>query len=320
MARKRSDNSTWRQFEQLVARIEADAGPLGLRVASPDRIRCKVTGRFREVDASVRAGVGTASVLITIECRKRQPKQDVTWIEQLATKKANIGAFHTIAVSSSGFSDGAKALAAHYGIGLRHVSEAPLDEINKLLSNLKSVTFSHKCCVAAYIGIRLFRSLKWTIPDPRQADLVLPPTTDLFAPIFKDVTTGRTWSINDLWLQLQRTSDPFEKIAHGTPPELKIAIFPYPGDVTVETSEGSKLIGDVMLGLALSIEEERVTLEEARRVEYKSPDGAAIQRVEFASRRVQPEEWRISLQAPKEAADVSQIKTGGNWPNSKSDE
>ena len=41
----------WRQFEKLVARIEADAGPLGLTVVSPDRIRCKITGRLREVDA-----------------------------------------------------------------------------------------------------------------------------------------------------------------------------------------------------------------------------------------------------------------------------
>ena len=41
----------WREFERLVARIEADAGPRGMTVTSPDRIRCKTTGRLREVDA-----------------------------------------------------------------------------------------------------------------------------------------------------------------------------------------------------------------------------------------------------------------------------
>jgi len=37
----------------LVARIEQDADRTGVAVKSPDRIRCKITGRFREVDASI---------------------------------------------------------------------------------------------------------------------------------------------------------------------------------------------------------------------------------------------------------------------------
>jgi hypothetical protein len=50
----RRDGPEWKEFEQLVARIEQDAGPLGLTVTSPDRITCKITGRKREVDASIR--------------------------------------------------------------------------------------------------------------------------------------------------------------------------------------------------------------------------------------------------------------------------
>lgn len=102
MAPQKEDIPDWRQFEQLVARIEADAGPLGLTVTSPDRIRCRTTGRLREVDASVRTQIGTSSILITVECRKRRAKQDVTWIEELATKKHAIGAARTIAVSLPG--------------------------------------------------------------------------------------------------------------------------------------------------------------------------------------------------------------------------
>jgi hypothetical protein len=313
MGDKRNDNSTWRQFEQLVARIEADAGPLGLSVKSPDRIRCKITGRLREVDASVRASVGTASVLMTIECRKRRPKQDVTWIEQLATKKANIGAVHTIAVSSAGFSDEAKILAAHLGIDLRHLSDVSAAEINKLL-RIDFVLFHHKRCSVARVGIRLFRFPAWAVPDPQQADFVLPPATDLYTPIFKNIETKRTWSINDLWLQLQEATDPFAGIERGAGIEVKTAAFPYPGNVTVDTATGPQLLGDVMLSVALSIDVEQVTLEEARKVQYTSPDGNAVQRVEFASRQAHSGEWRISLQAPKDAIDVSQLKTGGNWP------
>jgi hypothetical protein len=82
MASKRNDSPAWRQFEQLVARIEADA--------------------------RIRAGIGTATILVTLDCRKSRPKQDVTWIEQLATKKTSVGAARTIAVSASGFSNEAK--------------------------------------------------------------------------------------------------------------------------------------------------------------------------------------------------------------------
>ncbi len=316
MPTKQNDSPMWRQFEELVARIEADAGPLGLTVKSPDRIRCKITGRLREVDASIRAGIGTATVLMTIECRKRRPQQDVTWIEQLATKKTNIGAVHTIAVSSSGFSDEAKAVAAHHGVDLRHLSEVSAAEINRLL-RIDFVLFNHKRCSVARVGFRVFRSLNWTMPDPKQVDFVLPPTADLHAPIFTHVETGRTWSINDLWLQLQEATDPFSHIKRGARPDVRTAVFPYPGNVTVEAVGGPKLLGDVMLSVVLSIDVEQITLGEARRVEYTSPNGKAIQRVEFASRQSQPEEWRISLQAPKNATDISELKTGSNWPNSR---
>lgn len=50
MASRQRDVPEWKEFEQLVARIEKDAGPLGLIVRSPDKIRCKITGRKREVE------------------------------------------------------------------------------------------------------------------------------------------------------------------------------------------------------------------------------------------------------------------------------
>jgi hypothetical protein len=62
----------WREFERLIARIEADAGPRGLVVKSPDRLRCKLTGRVREVDASIRAKVGTAEMLVAIDVDANQ--------------------------------------------------------------------------------------------------------------------------------------------------------------------------------------------------------------------------------------------------------
>jgi len=227
MVSRRKQTPAWRQFEQLVARIEVDAGPLGLTVTSPDRIRCKITGRLREVDASVRTKIGTSSILVTIECRKRKPKQDVTWIEQLATKKTNIGASRTIAVSPTGFSKEAEAMARHHGIDLRQLSDVSATEINQLMK-LDLVIFPHKRCAVSRIGIRIFRSPEWTLPDPDDLDLFLPPSTDPHAKIFKNTDTGKTWSLNDLWLQLQEAANPFAGIEMGGEPVFKTACFPYP--------------------------------------------------------------------------------------------
>src|SRR3546814_447 len=141
----------WREFERLVARIEADAGPRGMTVTSPDRIRCKTTGRLREVDASIRSRTGTVEMLVTIECRRRTNIQDVTWIEQLVTKKHAIGADHTIAVSASGFSENAQKIADQNGISLRIISDVGIEDINALL-RLDFVVFWHKACAITRVG------------------------------------------------------------------------------------------------------------------------------------------------------------------------
>jgi hypothetical protein len=78
-----------------------------------------ISGQEREVDITLRSHVGTTPVLIAIECRDRKIKSDVTWIEQLNTKKRDIQASKMIAVSSSGFSEAAAAVARVYGIETR---------------------------------------------------------------------------------------------------------------------------------------------------------------------------------------------------------
>jgi hypothetical protein len=312
----RRQDPEWREFERLVARIEADAGPLGVIVTSPDRIRCKVTGRLREVDASIRSRIGTAEMLVTIECRRRTKIQDVTWIEQLATKKRAIGADRTIAVSERGFTDDAKKIADQHGISLRKLSELKVADINSLL-RLDFVLFWHKACAVVRVGIRKFRSLDWTMPDPQEVDFILPENIDPLAPIFRNEKTGTSWSLNDLWLQLQETADPFEGVHKVQLPTIRTACFPYPGTVTIDAANGPYLLGDVMLTVALWIEAEQITLDAADKVEYSSDEMPSIQRIEFASRRQRTNDWRISLQIPKNSESAADLRTGGNWPDAK---
>jgi hypothetical protein len=313
MAGRRRDVFDWKDFEQLVARIEKDAGPLGLVVTAPDRILCKITGRKREVDASIRSRAGTTNLLVTIECRKRAPKQDVTWIEQLAAKRDAIGAACTIAVSSSGFTPNAVAVADRHGIQLRQLSEVSAAMINSLM-RLDLVLFPHKRAAPVRVAFRFWGDGEWQVPDPNAVDMVLPETTDLFAPIFRNTETNARWSLNDLWHHLQEVTNPFGDIEKGMPPVVRTACFPYPGNVTVETPEGPKVLGDVLLSMALWLELEEVWLANARKVEYTSPEGTALQRVEFISQKREDKDWRISLQMPKDSASLSDFRTEMSQP------
>jgi Restriction endonuclease len=133
MKRKRSKVSKdrWREFEELVTRIEAALCPKGAIVKSPDKLVDYVTQQLREVDASIRYKVGTTEILIIIECRERRKIEDAMWIEQLASKQRHVGAAKCIAVTSSIFTKPAVKKARHYGIELRHVKRIDEETIIK---------------------------------------------------------------------------------------------------------------------------------------------------------------------------------------------
>lgn len=305
-SKKRSPD--WREFENLVARIEKDAGPAGLVVKSPDRVRCKTTGRLREVDATVRTRAGTSDILITIECRRRKHREDVTWVEQLATKKQLIGAARTLAVSSNGFSDGARTLAARLGIDLRTISDVSIADLNKLVV-LDFVHLNHKSAAIARVGLKHFRDEQWTVPDPEKLDQFLPEETDAKRPIFRNTDTGHRWSLNDLWTQMQQAADPFAGIERNGKIAIRTACFSFPGNVTVGIPAGPQTLDDVLLSVALSIRVEQVWLDAATKIEYSSPDGLVLQRVEFKSHDPGAGDFGFALQLPKSATDTDQLRT-----------
>ncbi|MEO6389330.1 MAG: restriction endonuclease [Croceibacterium sp.] len=312
MSRRRRADPEWREFERLIARIEADAGPQGIVVKSPDRVRCKVTGRLREVDATIRTRAGTSDVLITIECRRRAKVQDVTWLEQLATKRSMIGADRTIAVSLSGFSPQAEAVAERLGITLRRITEIQVKDLNPLLG-LDFVVFWHKRCACTGVGVQLHRCEEGGNSSERdEVDYVLPSDTDLFADIFHNTETGSSCSINSIWLEVQDSLNPYAEIENGAPPTFRTARVSYPGTVILETPCGPMRPALVFLGMAMWIEPEFVTLEQALKAQYGDAHDIKLQRVEFSSEHTK--DWRVSLQAPLDATSLADIRTGGNWP------
>jgi len=314
--RKKPPN--WREFEKLVARIEEDSRPLGWVVRSPDRIRCKITAKFREVDASIRIPSEHSAKLIIVECRERSSRQDVTWIEQLATKKKNLGADTVIAVSSKGFSTDALKLAVHYEIQLRTLGEISLAGINPLIKKIDFVLFPHARIAVLKIACRRFRSLNWTIPKESDFDFELPEDTSTTNHIFRNTETGHTWSLNDMWLQINEAFNPFQYVPRSGRRIVRTTGFPYPGNVELKTGRGIVRLGDVALTLGVWFEIEQVDLEDAKKRQYRSPDGPNLHRIEFASRMPGVEDWRLSMQTPEDATEFGSVRNRFEKPSHRS--
>ena len=81
--------------------------------------------QMRQIDITIRRD----EKLTLVECRDRQSRQDVQWIEELIGRRASLRADAVIAVSSSGFTAGALKKAREFGIIPRDLRELTQTEV-----------------------------------------------------------------------------------------------------------------------------------------------------------------------------------------------
>jgi len=282
----KQSNPAWREFEKLVARIEKAVAPEGAVVKSPDYVRDYVAGRMREVDASVRSRVGTAEVLITIECRRRGQRQDVVWIEQLKAKREAIRASRTIAVSSVGFSESAIRAASGYGIDLRRLAELSPEEVRTwilpqgLVHSYKKVSFNS----VTYA----FEATSGPLPpesrghaDARELQLI----------------SGGSLSLNDLWLKAQEQQDLYEGVPEdgSTVRRLVRLRFP-PNTLGLHTPEGLRELRAIKIDAQLGWGLEEIALGDAEIAHYTSHDGLDVRRIEFVTKNATRGNVRLAMQ------------------------
>lgn len=179
-----------REFEKLVASLEKELSEISVEVKSPDFIYDKVAEEYGEVDVSLRHNIDSHEILTAIECRYRKKKQDVTWIEQIATKRDDIGANNAIAVSSKGFSGGARKKAHGKSIELRTLVKINPKEIiewfqvngvtiyNQRFRFLRADILPHKSLNSSQIG-ELHNFLKsFSGAFPCDTKFIIDPETD----------------------------------------------------------------------------------------------------------------------------------------------
>src|SRR6185436_3376960 len=90
------------------------------RIPDPDNPQ-----QNRQIDITVKS----SDSFIIIECRLHRSPQDVQWIEELIGRRESLRADSVIAVSSSGFTEGAERKAKAFGVILRNFSELSEEEI-----------------------------------------------------------------------------------------------------------------------------------------------------------------------------------------------
>ncbi len=265
----------WREFEELVARIEGLWVPKGATVTSPDRIRDLVTGQLREVDASIRTKVGSAELLVTVECRRRNNVEDDTWIEQLATKREKIGAARTIAVSSMGFSEPATKTARLKGIELRRLKDITDDEITQQwLSG-----FSIDLIVTDYHAEALgFVDEKGNPIDPTELHPDLNETLNsggtLDKPVLYTVEGNQPVTLNDLIARA-----PIEDLpTDGIPVQKTILSRFAPGSVWVQTVGGHRLVS--MTETRVTFRRELKPVHPLSLLQYEGPRGTIMEVVQ----------------------------------------
>jgi hypothetical protein len=265
----------WREFERLVSRIEEAAATHGAVVKSPDRIRDLTTGQLREVDASIRQKIGSAEILVTIECRQRSRIEDDTWIEQLATKRQKIGAARTIAVSSKGFSDSAIKSADQFGIDLRTLTGVNPSDLDSWFLGTGAV---HVCRLIENIrcGLVLYDENK--IPE---ATGFWAPDVELNVLYHKDMKSP--YAIRD-YLPILEITKPkmFKRVPFdGTTVELEFPIKWRYGELSLATTAGRRWVYLTNLFADVSYQSTVCDIQDGRHHEYRSVAGKKIQHTSF---------------------------------------
>ena len=113
-------------FEKFVHRIHELIEQPGTEVTWDDRVSDPDNPRQqRQIDISIRRN----GRLTLVECRLHRARQDVKWIEELIGRRASLNADGLIAVSDSGFTEGAIKKARRFGVVLRDLKDLTDSEV-----------------------------------------------------------------------------------------------------------------------------------------------------------------------------------------------
>jgi hypothetical protein len=231
----------------------------------------------REVDVSIRYVVGTAEILVTVECRRRRSVEDVRWIEGLKAKRENLGIAKTVAVSATGFSAAAKRLADHAAIELRTLSEIT-PQVVAGWTLPRKVTFINVNFEVQSLTLDHKRVNGW--PQQRAAAHGRLRTSD---PVF-ETRDGRRWSLNDLVKAAIRQNPSLEDGLRtaGTRVDRNVELLTHGSEIVLWDGDSrSPPISRLSLTLTLWRKETSADGHSGAYYEYTGTGGLRLQRADY---------------------------------------
>lgn len=270
-------------LEGLVRSIEEALIPKGFTVTTNRRLVNEDGVQVAEFDIEVRGRLGSAEIAWLIECRDRPGNGSApgSWIEQLAGRQTLHGFNKVTAVSSSGFSPGARALAHKAGIDLRTLRSVTAEDVAGWLG-MRHIDWvvRHSELQAANFGIA-----KETSPKLIEALLRWIATFDGRSPILRSTETGRVQSAQDVFSGVTTGTTSAQDFFEGIEPDAKeprcVALrVQYPNDAShfvVDTDLGPVRITEILFRGELRIVTRKVPVQSLHEYKGEGEDGHIAQ-------------------------------------------
>lgn len=205
-----------KRLEQLVAFIEGRLLPGGFTVETRKPVYDDSGVQIAELDILIKGQLGTASYSSLIECRDR-PSDGVapaSWIEQLYGRRRRFNFAKVMAVSTTGFAQGAKELAEQFGIELRALKDLSEEEVVRWLPSNAPLIIRH----GELIEVRVV--LQPPEESGNQNDVI--ESFDPSQALFVDRETSKSLTIMDLWRETLNDASTFRDVEVGGPPREAI--------------------------------------------------------------------------------------------------
>ena len=110
------------KFQRFVHDLEALLAPDGATVEESGMVLDRSTQEQVEVDVVIKIPASPRTLVVGVECRDRKRAADISWIDQLASRKQNLELDRLVAVSRSGFTQNARKKAEQLGIDIEEMN------------------------------------------------------------------------------------------------------------------------------------------------------------------------------------------------------
>jgi hypothetical protein len=263
-----------KEIEELVATIEGLLLPQGFTVAKNPRIYDDHGVPLAEFDIEIRGKLGSADIAWLIECRNRPCDGPAPgkWIEQLMGRRGRFNFDKVMAVSTTGFSQGAIECADRFGIALRAV-DAIAPELTLWL-RMRSMTSQERNHILKHVEFVIDAAEPPASVQAAQSALSAAGDKPLDAPLLRSTSTGATGTALQAFLSVvAEHPELWADVVPNQEPKPVLLRVGYPADnhFVIDTAFGPVRISKIHFEGALTLKESEIPIDKVS--EYRQVGG-----------------------------------------------